>query len=203
CKTQQLQTLVSDQNSCLLVAQGQNAQCFRWPACFKNQLRQQERAEWSLRSWFEYNWTSDGNRRSQFVRYQIQWEVKRRDRGDRPNGKSTHDPPAPFGSGNKIKRQVFTKNSDGLFCGGSEGQNSPIDLRPSRFRRLPGFKDHQSHERIGVLQNPLRNFLQDVFALEQREFSHFSESSHRRGNRAFKMTAVRHSSYADLAAVIR
>src|ERR1700722_12689563 len=178
-KSNELDALVSNQQSGVVIGKGQDVETAIGPTGLLNALCQKQRGKRSLRGGFQYHGAACGDCRGRFVSHQLQGKIKWSDARDGTERVTLYDAPASCGELLPIEREVFSINAGGLFGGDVEGKDGAVDFDARQLDRLPGFLDNGSGKFIAPLGNRRPHPSQHTLALESRQTAGCAEGLNR------------------------
>ena len=165
----ELDALVGDEEARVLVGEWEHVEPAIGPSGLLHAFGEKQRAERSLRCGLQDHGASCGDSRSNFVRDQIDREIKGRDAGDGAEREAAHDAPASGSGFLPVEREIFAVDA-GTFLGGDvEGEDGALDFSAGGLDGLAGFLREGARELLLALRHVRRDLAEDALALECRE----------------------------------
>ncbi len=165
-KADELDSFVGDEQAGIFVREQQGIEAAIGPSCLLDHFSEQQRGERRFGRGFEHHGTSGGDRWRNFVRDQVQGEIKRRDAGDGPKRKTFDDAPAPGGRLLPIERQVFAIVANRFFGGDVEGENGAINFGAGALDGLARFESDGVGKLFFAIMDAGRDLAQNSLAFE-------------------------------------
>src|SRR5882672_2352960 len=167
-KADELDSIIGDQQLRIFIREQQHIESTVGPARLLDNFRQQQSAQRSLRRRLENHGTSSGHRGSHFVRYQIQWKIKRRYARNGPEWKPPDDTPPSRRGLLPVERQIFTVAANRLFGSDLERENGAVYFDAGCLDWLARFLRKRAREFFFAFLHAGCNLAQNALPLECR-----------------------------------
>src|SRR5580698_4415850 len=186
-KADELDALIADEEAGVFVGEQDCVEPAVRPSRLLNDLGQQKGTERRLGRGLKHHGTTRGNRRSDFVRYQVQGKIKRSDASYWAKGETFDNAPASGGGLLPIQRQIFSVAANRLFGGNVESKNSTVDFVASALDGLARFQRQRAGKFFSAIVNAGRNLAQNSLTLKGGQAAGSPKSLDGSGNGGFRM----------------
>ena len=190
-EAQHFQALVGNQAFSVAAGKRQDVQGAGRPSRLLDQLSEKQRGERGLRSRFMHERTARRQRRSPFVRHQVEREIEWRDGRDRSQRETANHGPAACGERLKVHGKPLAVNARALFRSDAECEDGAFDLCAGGADGFPGLQRDGPGEILAAVCDALRDASQDALALIGWELARHFEGPHGSLDRHLNMRGLR------------